>query len=380
MRQADETSYPLSRRDFVFSTASAGTVVLCLLLTGMAFRRQALAAPTQARGEEETAALTAAQQQYDEAKDKLETIGAQLEDTKYQRDQTADELKQLGVDIEVTQSGIDDKTRELDQAQNALAALMQITYKSGHTSMLDIFFSSSSINDLVTRTYYAAKVQNAQVSTIEDIRVLKKELEERRATLSSQQDEQNKLLVQLDEQEQQLKASQDEANQVLAQLSVEVQELFAAQQTELQAAAQARASAQAAAEGGEALGVYAPSKSQGSIVENAYACLGIPYVWGGDDENFAEKGGFDCSGFCQHCYALEGWAIGRTTWDQIDQINAAGNWRDSLDDLQQGDLIFPRDSHVGIYIGNYQMIDAPYPGMFIQVDDITDFLGGGSPI
>ena len=40
----------------------------------------------------------------------------------------------------------------------------------------------------------------------------------------------------------------------------------------------------------------------------------------------------------------------------------------------------PNDGHVGIYIGNGQMIDAPSPGLFIRFDTITDFIGGGSPI
>ena len=90
--------------------------------------------------------------------------------------------------------------------------------------------------------------------------------------------------------------------------------------------------------------------------------------------------GYDCSGFTQHCYALEGYSIGRTTWDQIDDIQAAGNWKTSVDELVPGDLVFPADSHVGIYIGNGQMINAPSPGFYIRIDTITNFIGGGSPI
>ena len=82
----------------------------------------------------------------------------------------------------------------------------------------------------------------------------------------------------------------------------------------------------------------------------------------------------------QHCYALEGYVIGRTTWDTIAEIQALGNWRESIEELQPGDLVYPHDSHVGIYIGNWQMIDAPYPGAYIQIDDITQFMGGGSPV
>jgi hypothetical protein len=44
----------------------------------------------------------------------------------------------------------------------------------------------------------------------------------------------------------------------------------------------------------------------------------------------------------------------------------------SFSDLQPGDLVFFEEpvGHVGIYIGNGSMIDAPYTGAVIQIDSI----------
>ena len=339
----------------------------------------AIAEP-QVRGAEETAALAEAQRQYDEAQTRLRSIGAKLESTQVEINRTEGELAALRGDISQTESDIDNTSSELTKAQNALAAYLQISYKSGNMSTLDVLLSSRDFNDFVTRSYYVGAIQDSQIETINEIKELKVQLEDQREVLNGQEQEEAALLEKLEQQEAELAQQKADSDAVVSGLSTEVQQLFAAQQAELVAAAEARATAAAAAQQGETIGLYAPGVSQGSIVEDAYACLGIPYVWTGDDENFAEVGGFDCSGFVQHCYALEGYLIGRTTWDQIADIQSRGNWRDDISQLQPGDLVFPNDGHVGIYIGNNQMIDAPYPGMFIQIDDIEEFIGGGCPV
>lgn len=363
----------LSRRELVLA--------LCALC-GASF----VADPTKAwsepdvRGEAETAALAQAQREYDQAQEELKAIGLLLEETQHAKSETEYLLSVLKEDIGETQQGIEQTVHELDVAQAALAAYLQISYKSGAASILDVLLSSSDFNDFVTRSYYVAAVQDSQVETINEIKDLKARLELQESVLSMQETEQAQLLTRLEDQERSLSEQKAEADAIVAGLSVEVQQLFAAQQVELTAAAEARLSAANAAASGEQLGIYMPGVSQGSIVENAYACLGIPYVWGGDDSNFLSYGGFDCSGFVQHCYALEGYSIGRTTWDQIADIQLRGNWVDTVEALQPGDLVFPNDAHVGIYIGNWQMIDAPYPGMFIRIDPIESFIGGGSPV
>jgi len=324
--------------------------------------------------------LIAAQQQFDEAQAKLQEIGAQLEQTQGLIHSTQTDLKRIGTQIDQTKADIAQTTSDLATAQAALAAYLQITYKSGVLSFLDVILASSDFNDFVTRTYYASAVQNSQVETINEIKDLKVRLEELQQELTEQQATETNLLNQLQEQEAQLAQQKQESDDIVAQLSTQVQQLFSAQQEQLTAAASARALAAGAADAGEAVGVYNVGISQGSVTENAYACLGMPYEWGGDDSNYATLLGYDCSGFAQHCYALEGYSIGRTTWDQIDDIQAAGDWKTSIDELEPGDLVFPYDGHVGIYIGNGQMIDAPSPGLFIRIDTITDFIGGGSPI
>ncbi len=363
------------RRISVFGAGCMAVLVACAIAAP-----PLIFAEPDARGEAETAALANAQREYDEAQTQLRAIGRQLEDTQLAKSETEAQLEELKTDIGETRKGIETTTEELETAQAALAAYLQISYKAGTLSLLDVLLSSVDFNDFVTRSYYATAIQNSQVDTINDIKELKSRLERQEQVLSNQETEQARLLERLQQQEQKLTEQKAQSDAIVAGLSSEVQQLFAAQQAELTAAAEARAQAMAGAAGAEQAGIYSPSVSQGSVVENAYACLGIPYEWGGDDSNIADKGGYDCSGFVQHCYALEGYTIGRTTWDQIDEIQALGNWKTTVEELVPGDLVFPNDGHVGIYIGNNQMIDAPYPGVFIRVDDLEEIIGGGSPV
>lgn len=90
------------------------------------------------------------------------------------------------------------------------------------------------------------------------------------------------------------------------------------------------------------------------IISEAQKYLGTPYVWGGTTPQ-----GFDCSGYVQYVMMKCGISIPRTTLQQVE----VGSYI-SKNDLQPGDLVFLQNtyrdgvSHVGIYIGNNQMIHA----------------------
>lgn len=106
------------------------------------------------------------------------------------------------------------------------------------------------------------------------------------------------------------------------------------------------------------------------IVEYAKKFLGVEYVWGGTTPN-----GFDCSGYTQYVYRHFGIETGRTTWDQI----KTGR-RVAVSAAQAGDLIFFGDYddpmnpvHVGIYIGNGDVIHASYSAKKIKITKIDHF-------
>jgi hypothetical protein len=116
------------------------------------------------------------------------------------------------------------------------------------------------------------------------------------------------------------------------------------------------------------------------IVAEAETYLGTPYVWGGENPGI----GFDCSGLVQWVYAEAGISLPRVAQDQYD----AGPHLPAGAPLYPGDLVFfgggPTDvEHVGIYVGNGEMIDAPYTGAVVRFDRVASvplgFVGATRP-
>jgi len=110
-------------------------------------------------------------------------------------------------------------------------------------------------------------------------------------------------------------------------------------------------------------------------IKFAYERLGTPYLYGGTG-TAAENGEFDCSGLTQAAYASAGVTLPRV---------AAEQWYAGVHvtraELQPGDLVFFATNvndpstieHVGIYVGDGTMIDAPHTGAFIRYDSLDGF-------
>jgi peptidoglycan DL-endopeptidase CwlO len=89
---------------------------------------------------------------------------------------------------------------------------------------------------------------------------------------------------------------------------------------------------------------------------------GDPYVWGA-----AGPGEFDCSGLVMWAYAQVGINLPHFTGDQYNSGEHV-----SRDQLEPGDLVFffPDISHVGMYVGDGLMVDAPDFGQDVQVQPV----------
>ena len=84
-----------------------------------------------------------------------------------------------------------------------------------------------------------------------------------------------------------------------------------------------------------------------AILEQAVSYLGVPYVWGGSDEN-----GFDCSGLTYRVFNDNGITLPRT----VSAIEEMGEYVER-DSLRPGDImIFHNPTHTGIYMGNREFI------------------------
>jgi cell wall-associated NlpC family hydrolase len=163
----------------------------------------------------------------------------------------------------------------------------------------------------------------------------------------------------------------------LATSQVRVASLRAARRAALAAEAAAAAARAAAAAGTPQGPSQAPSwaggsgasATQGDTAANwALTQLGKPYQWGG-----AGPDSYDCSGLTMDAWARAGVQLAH--WTGYQWLSGP---RVPLGNLQRGDLLFYATNnsdpgtihHVGIYIGNGMMVDAPYTGAFVRIDSI----------
>lgn len=123
-----------------------------------------------------------------------------------------------------------------------------------------------------------------------------------------------------------------------------------------------RLRAEAEAEADLAAQKAAQQTERGQAVVD-YACqfIGNPYVWGGT----SLTDGADCSGFVQSVFAHFGISLPRTTYDQIYSGTEV-----TYDQALPGDLIV-YDGHIGIYIGDGQIVNAMNPAQGIGISPAT---------
>jgi len=122
-----------------------------------------------------------------------------------------------------------------------------------------------------------------------------------------------------------------------------------------------------------AAGYRIPAGTPAPIVEVitfALAQLGKPYRYGATGPD-----AYDCSGLVQAAYASIGVQLPHTTFDQVN----LGSPIYSTDQLQPGDLLFIPGSdrtaqapgHVGMYLGDNILIQAPETGQVVKLSPLS---------
>ncbi len=112
----------------------------------------------------------------------------------------------------------------------------------------------------------------------------------------------------------------------------------------------------------------AASSVGAQVADLARAYIGVRYSYGGASPN-----GFDCSGFTQYLYKQYGYSLIHSA---SSQYRSSGVYV-AREDLQPGDLVFfsstPGGSitHVGIYLGNDEIIHARYSIGRVAINELS---------
>jgi cell wall-associated NlpC family hydrolase len=404
---------------------SWGLRMTCLAVTGATVIVVPLFAPKYAAAD-----------QIDDQRARVEQLTDQLEALERQADVLAedyvvamDELRQLEKDVAAAEEAVAEQQAEVADLQDELSDVaIQAFINAGSGGMGAIFTNSQSFNDDLQRSELSRAALSTGTADSDDLERELGELADAQEELETQRDaaEEKKEEVEAareatEDQTAEYAEARQDAEAELGQLIQEEEERRAREsyermQREAEAAAEAarQAAAQQQAEqqqqannpqpatGGNNTGgggnntsggggstprpqtptpapapqTPAPPASSraGTAVNAARGQLGVPYVYATSNPGVS----FDCSGLTMYAWGVAGVGLPHQSRQQYASIPHI-----SSSQAQPGDLIFFYSpiSHVGIYIGGGQMIDAPNSGSVVRTATVNwgNVTGVGRP-
>lgn len=344
------------------------------------------------------AAPTVTELQNEKASIETETndLQTQLNDLVAKNNELQTDLIDTGEKLIQTQKDLE-KAEQLE-AQQYEDMKMRIRYlyeNGGSNFILEQIVTSGSIAEILNQMEYAHSVYRYDrdmlqeyTKTVEEVKTLKTDLE-------AKQDSLKELEVQYAEESEELRTLIAENQDAVSNLDAMIQDAVTKALAEQQATARAIAAQEiprssmrqestvagttaptetaptdvgssqapvepdiaepAAPEQVVEQPVQEPAPAGNGVVDRAYACIGLPYVWGATGPD-----SFDCSGLVGYCLTGGYGRIG-TTYTFM-------NWT-QVSDPQPGDICTSWE-HCGIYIGNGQMIHAPQPGDYVKIGPV----------
>lgn len=319
-----------------------------------------------------------------------------------------DDLTDTLLNIEVLESDLADKEAEIEQAEkdyeaakateeqqyDSMKKRIQYLYETGQESYLEMLLTSDSVADLVNKVDYAEELQEYDRRLLDEYKAAKQavidlqaqleeekqellemeeQLKQEKANLESVIAQKRSQIADFDSQLSAAKAKVSEYQKKIKEQNAQIKQLQKEEEAKRKAAAAQSSTSSAGsstASSGSTSGYS--SKSSGktatvsgggggsSIASTGLRYVGNPYVYGGN----SLTNGTDCSGFVHLIYAACGISTPR------DSNSLAGGGRAvSESEMLPGDVVCYY-GHVGIYIGNGQIVHASTPSSGIKVSNM----------
>jgi cell wall-associated NlpC family hydrolase len=315
------------------------------------------------------------------AQQKLQALADQAEILVEKYDAGQDTLAAASRQLTAEQHAVAAANAQVDAVRSVMGHVAAAAYESGNADTAVVMLTSGDPQSALWRASYLSLL--AQDRALQ----LRTAVAARNKLTQAQQAQAQQL-----KQVQALQASLAAQKRAIDALVAQQQAMLAASQAQIaaDAAAAARVNrsaprpavkpAPAARAAAPAPAPPAPPANLGTdgraaaAVRYAYAQLGKPYRYGGSG-----PGSFDCSGLTMRAWQAAGVSLPHNAASQYYSTpHVARNA------LQPGDLVyFGRPiHHVGIYIGNGNMIEAPYTGADVRITNFgyrSDYAGASRP-
>ncbi|MEU9640667.1 NlpC/P60 family protein [Streptomyces sp. NPDC048188] len=260
------------------------------------------------------------------------------------------------------------KEDRLNTAREALGAVAAAQYRSGGLDPALQLALSSDPDRYLDGAAFAERAGSRQSAAVGRVRKELRDIEQLRGAARIEVASLTSRRAELRRHRETVNGKLEAARRLLSRLTAE--ERAGAGGATADGAPRASRASSAGPREGLAASAQAPNPRAAAAVAYAYQKLGSPYVWGATGPN-----AFDCSGLTQAAYRAAGISLPRTTYAQIDTGR-----RVSRSELLPGDLVFFYSgiSHVGIYVGNGQMIHAPNPSAPVRVAPVDEMPFAGA--
>ncbi|WP_165164156.1 C40 family peptidase [Corynebacterium qintianiae] len=273
-----------------------------------------------------------------------------------------EEIKELEVHIEDAQRALDESTlavseaqAKADEARSARKAqqvgvndVAASTYRTLQVDSVVNTLGSDTPQEVIDKTSYLGSIARSRQNQLEDLRTSTQDVIEAARAADVAKAEAQYTRGKLQAQREQLEAEREEIEKRIQEVESRVDALSPEARIAWMNQANPISSDR-----------LDPNVFGAGITGAALAQLGKPYGWGA-----AGPDSFDCSGLMVWAYAQNGKSIPRTSQAQL-----AGGTPVPVSDLRPGDIIgyYPGVTHVGMYIGNGQVVHASDYGIPVQV-------------
>ncbi|WP_104522665.1 C40 family peptidase [Blastococcus atacamensis] len=264
-------------------------------------------------------------------------------------------------------------TAELAAAQQSVRSVARTAYTGESMGSFQAMMMSESADEFVSRVTTLQTIAGHQTGLVERAAAANVAAAQAQATATKAATDAQATFDAVAAQQADLQKQIDEFKAQFNQLSAEERRAAVAESSHTDEAAGeeradgARASRDDRSAPAPSAPVVANSQAAQVAVNAALAQRGKPYVWAAGGPN-----AFDCSGLTQYAFRAAGISLPHSSRGQSGMGQAV-----SRDQLQPGDLVFfyRPVSHVGIYIGNGQMVHAPTSGDVVKIGSVDSMRG-----